>query len=104
MIVEHIANGVRFVVPGTPRTKKTSNRLVMAGDTPRVLPSKAWASWCRDVVRYVATKPALQLALASPMNCRALFYRDRDVGDAHGHHCQRQAHQGMGRVALTERC
>lgn len=87
-------SALRLTLPGPPRTKKTSNRLVRAGARHRILPSKAWEEW-RDVC-WVASGPWrrkwLEAPLAFNVNVTALFYRDARRGDAVGYY------QGLGDV------
>lgn len=102
-----------LVVLGPPRTKKTSNRLgwrysKKLGKKVRVvLPSKAWARWTEhamirvgDIEQIMASVvmtrlgpitqggplPFLGLKPLTKANvrCRAIFYRDRNAGDAVG--------------------
>lgn len=83
-----------LVVDGAPRTKKTSNILATAGRRRIVLPSKAWAAWTRGAqieVNVGIQEPCWQpIALMQPVrskvNCRALFYREADRGDAVGYY------------------
>jgi hypothetical protein len=79
-------DALEIVIPGIPRTKKNSGRIVRRGSSPIILPSAAWESWCKAVA------PLLRgcifrnrtAAIAAPVNCRALFYRDANRGDAVG--------------------
>lgn len=86
---------IRLIISGPPRTKKTSNRLVMAGGRPRVLPSAAWSTWTKSARITVDGLPVSwsgKLSIetgkgllgAVPLNCAALFYRDARRGDAVG--------------------
>jgi len=50
-----------------------------------IMPSKAWMAWRNECRLYVATKLALHLALAKPVNCAAIFYRDALHGDMAGY-------------------
>ena len=89
---------IRFTVCGSPRTKKTSNRLVRAGQKPRILPSKAWERWAKtariegdDWQNCVISDRELMVQgdppiVESPHNCRAIFYRDAKRGDAVGYY------------------
>ena len=73
-----------IVLKGPPRTKKTSNRVFNG----RVHPSLAFEAWNNLV------QPQLAMArskadsgtfpITGPVNCRALFFRHADVGDATG--------------------
>ena len=77
---------LRLTVPGRPRTKKNSGRIVPRGRRHIILPSEAWQTWCDAVVPQL--RAALQRAgvrpIEHPVNCAALFYRDADRGDAVG--------------------
>lgn len=95
-ILAPLPNGWRFTIPGVPRTKKTSNRIIYPGrhnicpacarpkGRPFVAPSANWMKWLREVRQYMRTKPELVLRIARPVNVRALFYRDRAIGDVAG--------------------
>lgn len=84
-----------FTLPGAPRSKKTSNQAVRMGakchacglrkGMVRVFPSQAFRDYQQVVSDYVMTKPQLRLALASPVAVRAVFYRERAVGDLMGY-------------------
>ncbi len=77
---------VEFTLYGAPRTKKNSNRLVgRRSGRQYVLPSKAWTEWRNTVTFWPAHIAALR-AIEHPVNCKAVFYRDRDVGDACGYY------------------
>lgn len=70
-------------ISGTPRTKKTSQRIVRAGRFPKVLPSKAYIEWNNSAVMQLnpfVYRPSID----QPVNCRAVFYRDALCGDAVG--------------------
>lgn len=79
----HVA--YRFILPGCT-TKKTSNRIMRFGQRLRVMPSQRWIDWRNQCKAYIATKPELQLALATPVNCAATFYREAKRGDAVGYY------------------
>ena len=94
-----------FVIPGPPRTKKTSNRVIsipkkgahrcarcghMPG-FPKVLPSEAYEQWEAAAVLHCAIiKAALrsvgvELPITAPVSVDAQIYRDRNVGDVCGY-------------------
>lgn len=83
---------ISFTVPGPPRTKKTSNRIVRAGRFHKVLPSKAFEEWNRVAQMHLANRSNLtnlgEIGLALPwrgaINCCATFYRQAAIGDATG--------------------
>jgi hypothetical protein len=81
----------QYVILGAPRTKKTSNRVVRLrgkkAGRPLVLPSQAWVTWCRCARIWneddwiVGANPG-----TGAVNCRAIFYRDANRGDAVGYY------------------
>lgn len=86
---------VRLVLSGAaPRTKKTHNRTVEVGRRCRccgrgkrtaVMPSEQWEAWRDLLVPHIKIAlPARWVPIAQPVNCAALFYRERDIGDSHG--------------------
>lgn len=79
-------NELRLTIPGIPRTKKNSQRVVPRGRRHIPLPSKAWADWAADAAPKIeAWAQRMKLApLAYPVNCAAVFYRDALRGDAVG--------------------
>lgn len=73
----HADSMITLTIPGAPRTKKNSGRIVHAGGL-RLLPSKAWEQWANQVspmLRAWALRSRLQ-PITYPVNCAALFYRD----------------------------
>lgn len=88
-----------LIVEGAPRTKKTTNVLAHAGAHQRgrgiVLPSKKWVQWTRTAKIELDVGPtpletwvpiAQHQPIRSDVNCRALFYRDANRGDAVGYY------------------
>lgn len=80
---------IQFTVWGSPRTKKTSNRLVVAGHRTRILPSKAWERWVKTapILRGTNRDEPVRQVLGvpdKPYNVCATFYRDARRGDAIG--------------------
>src|SRR4029079_16001545 len=74
----HERRPLRLTIPGIPRTKKNSGRIVPRGGRHIILPSEAWAAWCKTaapqikaVLRGIGLPP-----IDYPVNCAALFYRD----------------------------
>lgn len=79
------------IVP--PRTLKNSPQLIPHMKFPILVPSEAYREWERAAKRdgsvsFDGDKP--EKPIAYPVNCRAIFYRDRNVGDAVGFY------QGLG--------
>lgn len=66
-----------------PRTKKNHGRIVQVRGRPVMLPSPEYTAWndgCGRAAVYDRTAPAI----AHPVNCTAIIYRDRNTGDAVG--------------------
>ena len=75
---------IHLTVTGAPRTKKNSMQINTRGGSPVPFPSKAWRKWLKTAV-IVGDAPArLGFPIGHPVNCRAIFYRDRRIGDAVG--------------------
>lgn len=74
-----------LVINGTPRTKKNSPRIVRGkGGRSFIVPSSAAKTWEENAI--VQLRAQLYHArqrepIATPVNLRALVYRDRAVGD-----------------------
>ena len=94
---------ISFVLPVTPRTKKNSRTHVRkrakTGNMITVpLPSNAYrqmegqlVAWAKTTIVQDPTRDDEPLwlahtALAQPLNCAAIFYRDADRGDAVGYY------------------
>lgn len=81
-----------FLLTGAPRTKKTSSRLVRIGKFHKIIPSKAHQSWFACAMDQAAEirqrfrKAGIALPITQPVNVRAWFYRQTDVGDACGYY------------------
>jgi len=77
---------ITLVLPGAPRTKKTSNR-VFGG---RVHPSEAYTVWFKSVVAYRLLihsrlrQAGVTLPLTGPVHVCATVYRAQRSGDATG--------------------
>jgi len=79
---------VTLTVPGVPRTKKNSGRIVRAGKKHIILPSAAWCEWAEEAVHVLTVQMRAFRREAFPIlhdcNATALFYRDANRGDACG--------------------
>lgn len=93
-----------FVLFGAPRTKKNSSRVVtipkkgarrcaLCGHRPgfpKLLPSEAHEDWFDEAMQQAPGivselgRRGVELPLVALVNVRALFYRERDTGDACG--------------------
>jgi hypothetical protein len=75
-----------LTVHGAPRTKKNHGSVIQRGKRRFHIPSAAWTNWA-------ATAPVIYQSCGVPtppvgvkVNCRALFYRDAERGDAVGYY------------------
>jgi Holliday junction resolvase RusA-like endonuclease len=84
-----------FVLPGPPRTKKTSNQARRSGKhcpacrlgTGHIIvrPSERFLQWQALVKNFVSKAPELNLALTGQLELSALVYRDKNIGDLGGY-------------------
>ena len=74
-------SAVEFVVYGKCRTKKNSGTIIRVRGKLRLIPSKPWSRWVKGAV----VIPRVSRLVDQPYNCCALFYRDRNSGDAVGY-------------------
>ena len=94
---------ISFVLPVTPRTKKNSRehvtkRAKTTGNMITVpIPSKQYREMEAGIVSWVAPRcmrfqdlawpvQMRTLRLAQPLNCAAIFYREKNIGDAVGYY------------------
>lgn len=72
-------------IEGAPRTKKNHGRVVWARKQRRAVhvPSAAYEAWALAGVAQLARVETLP---DRPYNCRALFFRDAERGDAVGYY------------------
>jgi Holliday junction resolvase RusA-like endonuclease len=73
---------VPIVILGPPRTKKTSQRIARNRKTgqPFILPSRALVDWSREAVKQIRAQWPM-ITLTTQVAVRAVFYRQRAVGD-----------------------
>lgn len=72
---------MRFVIEGPPRTKKTHQRIARRKDgSPFILSAKSSVNWERKAIEQLLSQA--QPCITGTVNCRALIYRERLVGDA----------------------
>jgi hypothetical protein len=57
----------------------------MVQGRPRVFPSKKWREWIRDAEVKFETIPPFH-PVGIPVNCCAIFFRERNAGDAVGYY------------------
>ena len=82
-----------FTIGVCPRTKKTSNRFIQVPipgtrlTRPMMLPSKAYEEFDEAAQRVLMlVRRKLAKPIDVPVNCEALFYRERKDGDAVGYY------------------
>lgn len=65
-----------LTLPGTPRTKKNSPRVVERKGKPVVLPSKAYETYCNKCLNYLrrCKIPKDILPIKEPVNVQVLYY------------------------------
>lgn len=104
-VVARLQGQLALVIPGPPRTKKNHGRRVIVDGQLKTMPSVAWCVWCDRVaplLRLVMQRLACGQDRAEcggavacgqqrgpidfEVNCRALFYRDANQGDAVGYY------------------
>lgn len=74
---------VSFVILGPPRTKKNSSRIVRAGRFNKILPSEAYLEW-NEEAQFQLIPVRNRGTIQGPVNCAALIYREKLIGDAVG--------------------
>ena len=63
--------GIIFEILGAPRTKKNSQRIVVAGNRPRIVPSAAAEEYEHSALWQL---PRLAKPLDTPVNVRCVYY------------------------------
>lgn len=79
----------QLTISGAPRTKKNHGSVIQRGKRRFHIPSAAWSRWvaAADIFWNGGRLGALsQPLIDESVNCRALFYRDADRGDAVGYY------------------
>ena len=83
---------VTFTIVGPPRTKKTSAQIVQAMGRAVLVPSEAHKKWFRvammsaPIIRTKLIDQGIPLPLRNEVSIAALFYRERNTGDAVGYY------------------
>ena len=60
-----------LTIPLTPVTKKNSQRIIVAGGRPRIIPSAKYKQYEKDVGAFM---PFVSEPIKTPVNVRAVFY------------------------------
>ena len=63
---------IRIIIPLPPVTKKNSQRIVVVGGRPKVLPSEKYREWEHDAGMFL--RGAAWKKIGEPVNVRCLFY------------------------------
>ena len=79
-------DGISFVTPFAPVTKKNHGRIVMCGKYPKLLPSEAYERYAKAVVPFLKTNFGTCSTIDYPVNLKCVFYLDkRRKGDLVGY-------------------
>lgn len=62
---------LKFIIDLKPVTKKNSQRIVMCGKYPRILPSKAYEKYEKDCKAFM---PHMNEPIDYPVNVKAIYY------------------------------
>lgn len=62
---------IRFTVPLPPITKKNSQRIVIRGNKPIILPSERYKEYEGQALRFI---PKIKESIDFPVNVKCLFY------------------------------
>lgn len=84
-----ISGCLTLVLIGAPRTKKNHGRVIKRGTRKFHIQSEAYEAWNKSVQQQLAIFRAStdwKLPLRAALNCRALFFRDAERGDAVGYY------------------
>ena len=82
-----IERAISFQIFGAPRTKKNHGRIVTTKGRPRLLPSAQFANWNLGAqIQMIAVRRTVKAPIEFPVNCKAVFYRDANRGDAVGYY------------------
>jgi Holliday junction resolvase RusA-like endonuclease len=78
--------GLSFAIPGAPVTKKNHGRVIMRGGRRYHVQSAAHERWNAAAQLWLARIRAVTTGhpFATPVHCRALFYRRAEIGDLVG--------------------
>jgi Holliday junction resolvase RusA-like endonuclease len=78
---------VVIVVLGAPRTKKNSGEIWRPkGGGTRFVASAAYRRWEKAALPQLRRAWAGRIAITQPVNVRATFYREANIGDAVGYY------------------
>ena len=79
-------DGISFVTPFAPVTKKNHGRIVMCGKYPKLLPSEAYERYAKTVIPFLKTNFGMCGTIDYPVNLKCVFYLDkRRKGDLAGY-------------------
>lgn len=73
-----------LTIPGPPRTKKTSNRILRFGRFNKIIPSRAFLAYQNAALWHLKQTLGHRDPIRTPCNVAAVFYRDANHGDATG--------------------
>ena len=64
---------MRIVIPGNPITKKNSQRIVLIGGRPRILPSQKYKEY---EARAALFMPKMRMKISEAVNVKCLYYME----------------------------
>lgn len=79
-------DGMGFVIPYSPVTKKNHGRIVMYGKYPKLLPSAAYERYAKETMPFLKTNFGKCGTIDYPINLKCVFYLNkRSKGDLAGY-------------------
>ncbi len=73
---------VILTVFGIPRTKKNSQRIIRIKGRVSIQQSAAYKKWEKTCIIKLANNSKRHKPIDYPVNCKAVFYREKNIGDA----------------------
>lgn len=70
-------DGISFVTPFAPVTKKNHGRIVMCGKYPKLLPSAAYEQYAKAVIPFLKTNFGMCGTIDYPVNLKCVFYLNK---------------------------
>ena len=88
---------ITFVLPVTPRTKKNHGSVIKRGERKFHIPSEPYREMEGKILKWASAIAGLMirdgrahdmsaLNLSQPLNCSAIFHREKNIGDAVGYY------------------
>ena len=68
---ESVLQYLGFTIPLAPVTKKNSQRIILIGGRPRIIPSKKYEEYEKDCAFFM---PKVDAPISCPVNLKAVYY------------------------------